>query len=272
MSRIAVAGLGLIGGSLALAFNAVGFDTDPRVRRRARERGIETADSLEAALADANFVFLAVSSAETPELLAEAVAARPGALFSDCAALKIPVLRAAAMLPESARFVGGHPMAGSATRGFAGADAGLFQGRPWVLVPTARTDEHALAVIGDLVTAIGAVPVVLDADTHDAAMTRLSHLPHVVSAALAVAAAQNTKPVASRLAGPGLLDTTRLAEMPMNILLEMALADPRSLADAIADVTRELGALGEALRNGDLAKVRAFFKRAAAARRNLTST
>ena len=271
MSRIAVAGLGLIGGSLALAFIARGFDTDPRVRRRARERGIETADSLEAALADADFVFLAVSTAETPELLAEAVAARPGALFSDCASLKIPVVRAAATLPESARFVGGHPMAGSRTRGLAGADPGLFQGRPWALVPTARTDERALASVGDLVTAIGAVPVVLDADTHDAAMTRLSHLPHAVSAALAIAAAQNTRPVASRLAGPGLLDTTRLAEAPMNILLELALADPSSLADALAEVSRDLAALGEALHNGDIARVRAFFKRAATARRNLTS-
>jgi prephenate dehydrogenase len=270
MSRIAVVGLGLIGGSLALAFNAQGFDTDPRARRRARERGIETADSLEAALADADFVFLAVSTAETPGLLAEAVAARPGALFSDCAALKIPLVRAAATLPESVRVVGGHPMAGSRTRGIAGADAGLFQGRPWVLVPTARTDEHTLALIGDLVTAIGAVPIILDADTHDAAMTRLSHLPHAVSAALALAAAPNTKAVASRLAGPGVLDTTRLAEAPMNILLELALADPRSLADAIADVTRELEALGEALRNGDTARVRAFFKRAAAARKNLS--
>ena len=102
-------------------------------------------------------------------------------------------------------------------------------------------------------TAIGAVPVVLDADTHDAAMTRLSHLPHAVSCALAIAAAQNTKAVASRLAGPGVIDTTRLAEAPMNILLELALADPRSLADALNDVTRELGALGEALRNGDVA-------------------
>lgn len=271
MSRIAVAGLGLIGGSLALASGARGYDRDPQARRRARERGIEVADSLEAALADADFVFLAVSTGEGPALLTEAVAARPGALFSDCASLKVPVLRAAAMLPESARFVGGHPMAGSRTPGLAGADAALFQDRPWALVPTARTDERALALIGDLVTAIGAVPVVVDADTHDAAMTHVSHLPHAVSAALAAAVARNASPAVSRLASPGLLDATRLAEAPMGLLLELALADPGGLADALGDVAQELASLAEALRRSDKPGIRAFFKRAAAARKRLST-
>jgi prephenate dehydrogenase len=269
VSRIAVAGLGLIGGSLALALGARGWDRDSEARRRARERGIDAEESLEAALADADFVFLAVSTAETPALLAEAAAARPGALFSDCASLKVPVLHAAAMLPASARFVGGHPMASSRTLGLAGADAGLFQDRPWALVPTARTDERALASVGDLVTAIGAVPVVLDADTHDAAMTRVSHLPHAVSAALAAAAARNASPAVSRLAGPGLFDATRLAEAPMDLLLELALADPRGLADALGDVAQELASLAEALRRPDKPSILAFFKRAAAARKSL---
>ena len=270
MSRIAVAGLGLIGGSLALALGARGYDRDPEARRRASERGIETADSLESALNGADFVFLAVSTAETPALLAEAAAAQPGALLSDCASLKAPVLRAAATLPAGIRFVGGHPMAGSRTRGFAGADAGLFQGRPWALVPTARTDERALAAVGDLVTAIGAVPVVLDADTHDAAMTRVSHLPHAVSAALAAAAVRNASPAVSRLAGPGLLDATRLAEAPIDLLLELALADPQALANAIGDVTAELTSLRAALMAGDASAVRSFFERTAAARQRLT--
>ena len=271
MSRMGVAGLGLIGGSLALALGARGYDRDPVARRRARERGIDAADSLESALDGADFVFLAVSTAETPALLAEAAKARPGAIFTDSASLKVPVLRAAAMLPAGVRFVGGHPMAGSRTRGLAGADAGLFQGRPWALVPTARTDERALAAVGDLVTAIGAVPVVLDADTHDAAMTRTSHLPHAVSAALAAAAVRKASPAVSRLAGPGLLDATRLAEAPIDLLLELALADPQALANALGDVSAELTSLRAALMAGDAPAVRAFFTRAAAARKRLTN-
>lgn len=270
MSRIAVAGLGLIGGSLALALGARGYDRNPEARRGARQRHIDVGDSLESALDGADFVFLAVSSGETPALLAEAAAARPGALFSDCASLKAPVLRAAATLPEGTRFVGGHPMAGSRTRGLAGADARLFEGRPWVLVPTARTDERALASVGDLVTAIGAVPIVLDADSHDAAMTRVSHLPHAVSAALAAATARNATPAVFRLAGPGLLDATRLAEAPIDLLLELALADPQALANAIGDVAAELTSLRAALMEADAPAVRAFFTRAAAARKGLS--
>ena len=269
MSRIAVVGLGLIGGSIALASRSRGYDRDPQARRRACERGIDVTDSLPAALADADFVFLAVSTGETPALLVEAAAARPGALLTDCASLKIPVLSAAAALPPGCRFVAGHPMAGSTTRGLAGADPELFRGRPWVLVPTARTDERSLASVGDLVAAMGAVPFVLDADTHDAAMTRVSHLPHAVSAALAAAALKGVPPAAVSLSGPGLQDTTRLAQAPIDLLLELALADPPALVDALGDVVAELTTLRGALLAGDTAAVRAFFERAAAARKAL---
>jgi prephenate dehydrogenase len=266
MSRFAVAGLGLIGGSLALALGARGWDRDSEARRRARERGINAAESLAEALADADVVFIAVSTAQTPALLSEATAARPEALFSDCASLKIPVARAAEALPPGVRFVGGHSMAGSRTGGLAGAEAGLFRGRPWALVPTARSDEDAVSRLSDLVASIGAVPFVLDAERHDEAMTRVSHLPHAVSAALAAAAGRNVSPDAVRLAGPGLLDTTRLARAPLDLLLELALADPPALANAIGDAAAELAALREALLAGDAAAVRAFFEHAAVAR------
>ena len=267
MSRYAVAGLGLIGGSLALALSARGWDRDPEVRRRARARGIDAEDSLEASLADADVAFLAVPTGQTQALLLEAARARPRALFSDCASLKAPVVRAAQSLPEGVRFVGGHPLAGSHTRGVEGADPAIFRGRPWALTPTARSDADAVRRISETVAGLGAVPVVLDADRHDAAMTRVSHLPHAVAAALATVAGALGREDAARLAGPGLKDTTRLAESPMELLLELALADPRALADAIGEVGAELARLAEALRAGDAAAVRAFFDRAADARR-----
>lgn len=269
MSRFAVAGLGLIGGSLALALDARGYDRDPQARRRAREKGIDAAESLSAALAEADVVFLAVSTSQTPALLAEAASARPQALFSDCASLKVPVVRAAADLPASSRFVGGHPMAGSRTRGLAGAESGLFRGRPWALVPSARCDAAAVARLSEIVAAIGALPVVLDAERHDAAMTCVSHLPHAVSAALAAAVEAGAGEDAARLGGPGLSDTTRLAEAPIDLMLERVLARPRALADAAADVAAGLETLRQALLAGDVAAVRAFFERAAAARKTL---
>jgi prephenate dehydrogenase len=267
VNRTAVAGLGLIGGSLVLGLSARGWDRDPRARQRARESGLDVAETLADALADADVVLLAVPTNQTPELLAEAVAIRPGALFSDCASLKVPVARAASALPATARFVGGHPMAGSTRRGLDGADAGLFRGRPWILVPTARSDEGSVSTLADLVSTLGAIPVILDAERHDAAMTRVSHLPHAVSAALASVVGRASSPELARLAGPGLLDTTRLSEMPLDLLLDLSLGNPSALADALGDVARELTQLADDLRSGDTAAVRAFFERAAEARR-----
>jgi prephenate dehydrogenase len=267
VSRYAVAGLGLIGGSLALALHAQGWDRDPDARRRARAKGIDTVDSLEAALAGADVAFLAVPTGHTPALLSEAARARPEALFSDCASLKVPVVRAAEGLPDGVRFVGGHPMAGSHRRGVEGADPALFRGRPWALTPTARSDAAAERRISETVAALGALPVVVDAERHDAAMTRVSHLPHAVAAALATVAGALGREDAARLAGPGLKDATRLAESPMELILELAMADPRALADAIGEVGTELARLAEALRSGDATAVRAFFDRAADARR-----
>ncbi len=271
MNRTAVAGLGLIGGSLALGLSARGWDRDPRARQRAREKGIDVMESLADALADADVALLAVPTNQTPEVLADAVAIRPGALFSDCASLKLPVARAANALPAAARFVGGHPMAGSTRRGLDGADPGLFRGRPWILVPTARSDESSVSTLVDLVSSLGAIPVILDAESHDAAMTRVSHLPHAVSAALASVAGRAGSPELARLAGPGLLDTTRLSEMPLDLLLDLSLGNPSALADALGDVAQELTQLADALRAGDAAAVRTFFERAGRARALFTA-
>lgn len=264
--RAAVVGLGLIGGSAALALGARGWDRDARARELARRRGIDAAETLEDALEEADLVLLAVPTEETPALLERAAAIKPDALFSDCASLKVPVAKAADSLPAAIRFVAGHPMAGSGSLGIAGADPGLFRDRPWIVVPTSRSDDGSVARLQELVVSLGAVPIVLDADRHDAAMTRVSYLPHVVAAALALAATR-TDPGSVRLAGPGLADTTRLAEMPEALLLELALADPGALAGALDDVVEDLRGAARALRSRDSGAVRDFFRKAAAARR-----
>ena len=270
MTRAAVAGLGLIGGSLALALPARGFDRDPERRRLARGRGIDVAESLAGAVEGADVVFLAVSTGDTPPLLAEAAALSPGALFSDCASLKLPVLQAAAALPAKTRFVGGHPLAGSTARGPTAADPGLFRGRPWALVPAIRGPHSGVRELAALVSSIGALPVVVDAAAHDAAMTRISHLPHAVAASLARVAARRGAAEAA-LAGPGLLDTTRLADTPLDLALELSRADPAALAEALEEVGGELSRLSEALRSGDADAVRAFFEQAGQARRRIVS-
>ena len=269
MSRTVVVGLGLIGGSIALGAGGRGYDRDPSVRERARRRGIGVEDDLAAALEGADLVVLAAPTAAIPDLIAEAARLAPGAVLTDGASLKRPIVAAAARLPERARFVGGHPMAGGRAPGIDGADAALFRGRPWAIVPTARSDDGAVETVEALVSSLGARPVRLDAERHDRAMTWISHLPLAVSAALARAVGAGGGEDVPSLAGPGLRDTTRLASTPEALALELGLADPAALAAAIEAVAAELGRAAAALRRRDAAAAAAFFAGAREARRRL---
>lgn len=269
MTRVAVVGLGLIGGSAALALRARGYDADPEARARARNRGIEALDTLAEALSGAEIILTAVPTAATPQLLRDVSSQSPAAILTDTASLKVPIVQAASSLPPEARFVAGHPMAGSRRSGVEAATPELFRGRPWILTRTARTDEAAFAAVAGLVRDVGARVVPLDAERHDGLMTWLSHAPLAVAAALARAAEESAGPGLGELAGPGFLGTTRVAAQPHALALELALADPRALADAIDRIQGELGALSAALRRGDAAAVADYLERAGALRRAL---
>ncbi len=190
-------------------------------------------------------------------------------MLTDTASLKRPIVEAALALHAGVRFVAGHPMAGSHRRGVEAAAADLFRTRPWVLCRTARTDDEALATVSGLVSAAGARVVLLDAERHDALMTWASHLPLAVAAALTKAAGAAGGAELPSVAGPGLLDTTRVAGQPSALALELALADPAALADAVEAVRAELASLASALRAGDEAAVEAFLEEAAALRQSL---
>lgn len=267
MTRAAVVGLGLIGGSLAMALRSRGWDRDPEVRRQARERGIDAPETLAEAVAGTEIVVTAVPTEGTPALLITLSQAAPKAVLTDTASLKRPLVQAAQSLRHTVRFVGGHPMAGSESSGIAAARADLFRGRPWALVPTPRSDEEAIAACEELVRTAGARPVRLDAVRHDRLMTWASHLPLSVAAALVRAATASAGSDLSQLAGPGYLDTTRVAGQPVALALELALADRESLVGAIDSVSRELASLSAALRREDLEALRCFFQEASDARR-----
>ncbi len=271
MSRTAVVGLGAIGGSIALGCRGRGFDADEGVRERARRRGLDVAERLSDALGDADLVVLATPTATIPALLAEAARLAPRAVLTDAASLKRPVVEAAVRLPEGARCVGGHPMAGGRSPGIDGADPELFRGRPWAIVPTSRSDEDAIRRVEGLAVSLGARPLRLDADRHDRAMTWVSHLPLAASAALVLAAAEGAGADLPALAGPGIRDATRLAATPEALAMELALADAEALAAAADAVGRHLRHVAEALRRGDAAALAAFFRAGRAARAPLDS-
>ncbi len=262
-------GLGLIGGSIALELGAPGWDEDRAAREAARRRGINSGASLEETVAGARLVFAAVSTAAVPEVLTRLAGLVPGAVLTDAASLKVPVLAAAAALPAGIRFVGGHPMAGSATSGIAGARKDLFAGRPWLLVPGARSDPESVALVRNQILRLRAIPISIEAEEHDAAMTWISHLPMAISGALARAVARELGERAGPLAGPGLTETTRLAGSRPELALELWLSDPPRLAAALRSISRDLANFAAQLENEDRAAIEAFLHEAARARKTI---
>jgi len=222
-------GFGLIGGSVALALREVGgwtaaaWSPSGAGPARAIEAGVVDAapSRLDDALADADLVVLAAPPTACLALLdrlsGEVRTALPGsAVVTDVASTK--ALLVARALANRLRFVGGHPMAGRETSGFHAATADLFVGRPWVVVPGDPADTVAIERVETLARATGALPVRMDAATHDAAVALISHLPIVAAAALVEVAAGAAGepppadwPAAVALAASGWRDATRLA-------------------------------------------------------------
>lgn len=237
--RVALLGVGLIGGSIARAI-ATRTPDGQRTRDAEGEHTWEitawtpsgagpaaalgagviarTAATPEAALEGADLVVLAAPAPDCLAMLDDLAGPWRSALAADAVITDVASTKSALVLRATAlglRFVGGHPMAGRETSGFAAADPDLFVDRPWVVVPTA--DEAAVERVEALAGATGARPVRMAAGPHDAAVAAVSHLPLLVAAALVESvaggpdAAESDVTLAARLAASGWRDTTRLA-------------------------------------------------------------
>jgi len=214
MQTIAIAGVGLIGGSFGLATRKAGFTgtilgvSSARTIGKAMKRGaIDRGVSLPEAAGNADLIFLSQPISIILETLATLKGmVRPGAIVTDAGSTKAAICKAAEPLP----FVGGHPMAGKEVSGIEAAEADLFRGRPWVF-----TSEPP-APLRELVASFGARILVMKAEEHDRMVAWSSHLPQLVSTALA-GAVHHHAPDAVAVAGPGLRDMTRLAASPWDI-------------------------------------------------------
>jgi prephenate dehydrogenase len=252
--RVAIVGLGLIGGSLARVLAARGYEVSgvdtPAARRRARAAGAirHGQATPEAAAARADLLVLAAPPRVNLTLLHRVAPwCREGLVVTDVGSVKTGIQEEAEGLGLS-RFVGGHPIAGSEGSGFGASSPGLFRGHAWVLTPC--KDERALRLARRVVRAAGARPVLLDAADHDRILAFLSHLPQVLSFGLLEAAKGD--PVTRRrldLAGPGFRDMTRLAKSPRALWREIVGQNQSevgrallALEKALARVRRDLGA------------------------------
>lgn len=230
---VTIAGVGLIGGSFALALRKAGFDgriigvSSARTVAAALERGvIQEALPLEQAAAQSDLIFLSQpieQILETLDVLDRYV--RPGTRITDAGSTKRAIVERAGRTIHRGRFAGGHPMAGKEARGVEAADADLFRGRTWVL--TSPDPE-----LENWIQKIGARLVMLGAAEHDRLVALVSHLPQLLSTALASAFAD--EPAASRIAGPAAVDLTRLALSPYDIWRDIFATNTVEVDSALA--------------------------------------
>jgi prephenate dehydrogenase len=265
---VAILGTGLVGGSVGLRLirarpkvALVGFDRDPAVARRAKERGAvtEVAPTPQEAVAGADLVILAVPVDETePALRAAALADR--AVVTDVGSTKAAVVELGEALVGD-RFVGGHPMAGSERHGIEAADAELFEDAWWILTPTSKTSSSAYRVVGDLVTSLGAKPIAVDPVAHDALVARLSHLPQLAaSAVVAAAASQEGQESLLGLAAGGFRDVTRIAASHPDMWVSILRSNRDAVLEALGGLQGSLDTLRDAIDGRDWEGLRSFLE------------
>jgi arogenate dehydrogenase (NADP+) len=257
---VGLVGLGLIGGSLGLDLQAAGAEVRawvhrPQTAERARERGLAQAVSTEAAvLQGCGLVVLALPLDQLLAPASELVGALPAdAVVTDVGSVKAPVV--AVWTPLTPRFVGGHPMAGTARAGVEAGERGLFQGRPWVMTPTEGTDPAALDAVRQVAEAVGSRTLCCAAEAHDRAVALISHLPVVVSAALLAAAAAgadgDARALVRALASSGFADTTRVGGGNPQLGTLMCQGNREAVLAALTHYERELGELRQAITASD---------------------
>jgi prephenate dehydrogenase len=276
--RVAIIGLGLMGGSLGLALRTralasavVGYDAAPGVAERAQQRGaldFIAASAAEAVHAADLVVIATPTRAAEPTLGAIATHLAPDVVVTDLCSVKAPLVALAGQaLQRPQRFVGGHPMAGMERAGIEAATADLYRGARWALTPTPQTAPDALRRVRALVTALGAEPLELDAEAHDAAVAGVSHLPMLLAAALTETLAEaDDWPTMARLAAGGYRDTTRVAAGDPVMWRDIALANRAALLTRLDAFTATLARLRASIARGDAAEIEAALRAAQAAR------
>jgi prephenate dehydrogenase len=271
-----VIGVGLIGGSISLATRerlgaeVVGYDSSPTALAAALSRGAvdRVAESVSEAVRDCEVAFVAVPVGRLSEAVGAAlVAAPPDCVVSDVGSTK----RAIVAAHEDPRFVGGHPLAGAETSGVEHARADLFEGATWYLTPAATTSGVGYERLYRLLRGLGAHPVAIDAGTHDTLLATVSHLPHVLANVLVSQAGHALCAEDERLpaTGPSFRDATRVAGASSSIWTDIYLSNRVALAAQIAEAIDRLGAIRDALLEGDAAAITAWNDAAAVDRRRL---
>jgi prephenate dehydrogenase len=257
-NRIGIVGLGLIGGSIALAVRelwpsvrVVGVDKAAVLAAARRLGAIDDGAEDLHVLAGVDLVVLAAPVGQNVRMLSSlGDHVRNRAIVTDAGSTKRDIVRAAVSLPAHLAFVGGHPLGGAAVGGLDSARADLFRGRHWIFTPVGDASSSPIDQLQAFVTALGSTPHVMAADEHDRVLAFLSHLPQLAASALMGVVGQAVGADGLALAGRGLADTTRLASSPSDIWRDITASNADQIAPALDSLIAALQSLRSDLRDG----------------------
>ncbi|MGI9862201.1 prephenate dehydrogenase [Moorella naiadis] len=263
ISRVAILGLGLIGGSLGLALGRcgvqeiAGYDRHPETMTAALESGAITrvATDPAAAVQGAGVVILAVPVGVLGRLAGDiAPFLDPGTIVTDTGSVKGAVVRELEKIFRGrARYIGGHPMAGSERAGISAADGYLLENAVYILTPTPSTDREAQQDLTNLLQALGSRVITLDPDEHDLIVAGISHLPHLLAVSLVGASGELARehPLTLMLAAGGFRDTTRIAGGDPVIWRDIFLHNQQAILALLNSWRDRIDALAGMIRRGD---------------------
>ncbi len=278
-ARIAIVGLGLIGGSLALAARkawpsalVIGVDRNDVLEKAMVRHAVDVAAPDLMIISEADLVVLATPVGQVLELLPRLDAhVATDAVITDVGSTKRAIVAAAGVLPPRLPFVGGHPLAGAATSGFDAARPDLFVDRPWLFTAAPGGQDAVQARLGAFVEALGARPVILpSAEEHDRLVAFISQLPQLAASALMGVIGEAAGDAGLALAGRGLLDTTRLAASPGDIWRDICSTNADEVGRALDGLIAVLQEIRRGLKDGET--IDRVFARANEWRGRLAST
>ncbi len=261
--RVAIIGLGLIGGSIGLAlkqlakpdWQIIGYARRPEVTSKALSSGI--VDRIERSIAEtvkkADLVIIATPVLTIREILSQIADYLPrGCVVTDTASTKVEVMNwAEEILPPTVDFVGGHPMAGKEAYGIDAAESKLFQGCTYCLTPAGKASQSSIEQVAEMIKQLGARPFFINAREHDYLVAGISHLPVLLSAALVSATANDASwSKMSKLAASGYRDTTRLASGNPEVNAHICLSNAEAILHWAGKFSKELDRYCQLLSSG----------------------
>jgi prephenate dehydrogenase len=280
-ARIAIVGLGLMGGSLAMALKernhcreVIALVRRDEAAREAKQAGVVDVATTHPpeALTQADLIIFSTPVRVILRQLKEFVSFyKPGVVVTDMGSTKQEIVRAMAALPEGVHPLGSHPMCGKEQAGLGAAEATLYEGAPWILTPLERTPPEALHLVQNLAEAIGAKPRLLEAKRHDRLVAAISHLPYTLAAALTLAVQNIAEddPAVWDVTASGFRDTSRLAASDVTMMLDILLTNQEAVGQMLAIAQAQLDQFVQALKTGDELTLRTLMEQAAQQRKSL---